>query len=133
MVVIILFSVITFTGHAFEVFRLVLRFRPVGDTDHLIEVGFPPGFPAFLFLRTAEAFCPLDILSATAFGRHAGYFLFDLPADLRPHFFPVATSRQSSLNHFLSQPLYAIYSHFLNWSFILLITLFKSKGFSFGL
>ena len=124
MVVIILFSIITFTGHAFEVFRLVLRFRPVGDTDHLIEVGFPPGFPAFLFLRTAEAFCPLDILSATAFGRHAGYFLFDLPADLRPHFFPVATSRQSSLNHFVSPPFgLAIMRKFHPFSYMYALTM----------
>ena len=127
---IVFFSIITFS-HFF--FRTCLRLRPEGDTDHLILVGFPPGFPALRFLRTAADFCPLDILSATAFGRHAGYFLFDLPADLRPHGFPVATSRQSSLNHFRSPPLYAIYAHFLNWSFILLITLFKSKGFSFGL
>ena len=89
-------------------FRLVFRLRPVGETDHLIEVGFPPGFPAFLFLRVAEAFCPFDILSATAFGRHAGYFLLDLVADLRPHGFPVETSRQSSLNHLRNPPLYAI-------------------------
>ena len=104
VVAIVLFSIIASIGHAFEVFRLVLRFRPEGETDHLIEVGLPPGFPAFLFLRTAAAFCPFDILAAVAAGRHAGYFLLDLLADLRPHFFPVATSRQSSLNHLRSPP-----------------------------
>ncbi len=104
MVAIVLFLVVTFTGHAFDFFRLGDCFRPEGETDHLIEVGLPPGFPAFLFLRTAAAFCPLDILAAAAAGRHAGYFLLDLLADLRPHFFPVATSRQSSLNHLRSPP-----------------------------
>ena len=66
MVAIVLFSIITFTGHAFDFFRLVDCFRPEGETDHLIEVGLPPGFPAFLFLRTAAAFCPLDILATVA-------------------------------------------------------------------
>ena len=108
VVIIIFFSIITLIGHVFVLFRLVFRLRPVGETDHLIEVGFPPGFPAFLFLRVAAAFCPFDILSATAFGRHAGYFLLDLVDDLRPQGFPVETSRQSSLNHLRNPPLYAI-------------------------
>lgn len=105
MVAIVFFSIVTSTGHAFDFFRLVDCFRPEGETDHLTEVGFPPGFPAFRFLRVIAAFCPLDILAAVAAGRHAGYFLLDLVADLRPHGFPVDTSRQSSLNHFLRPPL----------------------------
>lgn len=104
MIPVIFLSVITFTRHAFDFFRLAFCLRPVGETDHRIEVGFPPGFPALRFRRTAEAFCPFDILSATAFGRHAGYFLFDFEDDLRPHFFPVETSRQSSLNHLRNPP-----------------------------
>jgi len=105
MVIIVFFSVITFTRHAFDFFRLAFCLRPEGETDHRIEVGFPPGFPAFRFLRTAAAFCPFDILAAVAAGRHAGYFLFDFEDDLRPHGFPVATSRQSSLNHLRNPPL----------------------------
>jgi len=104
VIISIFLFIITFTCHAFDFFRLAFCFRPEGETDHRIEVGFPPVFPAFRFLRTAEAFCPLDILSATAFGRHAGYFLFDFEDDLRPHFFPVETSRQSSLNHLRNPP-----------------------------
>lgn len=104
MVASVFFFVVTFTRHAFDFFRLAFCLRPEGETDHRIEVGFPPVFPAFRFLRVAVAFCPLDILSATAFGRHAGYFLFDFEDDLRPHFFPVDTSRQSSLNHLRNPP-----------------------------
>tara|TARA_S200002703_G_scaffold29893_1_gene25802 strand:+ start:1204 stop:1620 length:417 start_codon:yes stop_codon:yes gene_type:complete len=104
VVIIVFFSVITFIRHAFDFFRLAFCLRPEGETDHRIEVGFPPLFPALRFRRTAEAFCPFDILSATAFGRHAGYFLFDFEDDLRPHFFPVETSRQSSLNHLRNPP-----------------------------
>lgn len=89
-------------------FRLVLRLRPEGEMGHLTEVGFPPGLPAFRFLRVIAAFWPLDILSAVAFGRHAGYFLLDLLDDLRPQGFPVDTSTQFSPNHLRNPPLYAI-------------------------
>ena len=112
MVISIFFFVITFTRHAFEAFRLVFCFFPEGETDHLTDVGFPPGFPAFRFFLVIAAFWPLDILEAVAFGRHAGYFLLEFLADLRPQGFPVDTSTQSSLNHFFKPPLYAIYFNF---------------------
>ena len=101
VVTVVLFSVVS--CHLF--LDTLFRFRPLGDTDHLIAVGLPPVFPAALFLATAALFCPFDILSATALGRHAGYFLLDLLADLRPQGLPVATSLQSSLNHLVSPPL----------------------------
>jgi hypothetical protein len=84
---------------------LVDCFRPEGETGHLTDVGFPPGLPAFRFLRVMAAFCPLDILAAVAAGRHAGYFLLDLVADLRPQGFPVDTSTHFSPNHFFKPPL----------------------------
>ena len=52
----------------------------------------------------AERFCDGVILSATAFGRQAGYPRFDLLADLRPHGLPVLMSTQFSLNHLRSPP-----------------------------
>lgn len=68
-----------------------LRFLPLAVTDQLTRFG-----PVFF---RASAFV---ILFATFAGRHAGYGrdFFSLP-DL-PHFLPVLTSRQSSLNHFVS-------------------------------
>jgi hypothetical protein len=36
--------------------------------------GFPPGFPAFRFLTTADRFSPLLIAAAERAGLHFGYF-----------------------------------------------------------
>jgi len=63
-------------------------FLPDAVTDHLTFLG-----PVF-FAASA-----LLILLATFAGLQAGYGLFlSLPPE-RPHFLPVFTSRQSSLNH----------------------------------
>jgi len=67
---------------------LHFRFLPEAVTDHLTFLG-----PVF-FLAS-----DLLILLATAFGLHAGYGLPLSFLPERPHFLPVFTSRQSSLNH----------------------------------
>jgi len=74
---------------------VVLRLLPEAVTACLILAG-----P--VLRRDDEAFSPLVILAATALGLHEGYGRLDLVADLRPQAFPVFTSTQSSLNHFLS-------------------------------
>ena len=79
-----------YAAHALALVFFV-RFLPLAVTDQLTRFG-----PVFF---RASAFV---ILFATFAGRHAGYGrdFFSLP-DL-PHFLPVLTSRQSSLNHFVS-------------------------------
>ena len=76
---------------------LVLRLRPDAVTACLILAG-----PVLRL--DDEAFSPLVIFAATAFGLQEGYGRLDLPffADLRPQGFPVFMSTHSSLNHFLS-------------------------------
>jgi len=90
VVSVVLFSIIS--CHAF--LRVVFLFLPEAVTDHLTVLG-----PVF-FLASC-----LLILPATAFGLQAGYGrdFFSLPD--RPHFLPVFTSRQSSLNHLVKPPL----------------------------
>jgi len=70
-----------------------LRLRPEAVTDH-----FTLADP--VFLRASD----FDILPATAAGLQAGYGLFFFSLPDRPHFFPVLTSRQSSLNHLVNPP-----------------------------
>ena len=86
------------------------------------------------FLRLAEeAFSAFVILAATALGRQEGYGRLDLPffADLRPHGFPVFTSTQSSLNHFLRAAPFLL---FLTATFVtpVLSTDFAALSYSTG-
>jgi hypothetical protein len=73
---------------------VVLRFLPEAVTDHLTLAG-----PVFL----AASFLVMRL--ATLAGLQAGYGRFFFSEPERPHFLPVFTSRQSSLNHFVSPPL----------------------------
>jgi len=78
------------TTFAFTLWTLLFHvlFLPDAVTDHLTFFG-----PVF-FLASA-----LLILLATFAGLHAGYGLPLSFLPERPHFLPVFTSRQSSLNH----------------------------------
>ena len=79
-------------------FFWLLRFP---DAVTLCLIGFEDVLRFTLLFFSAAV-----ILSATALGLHEGYGRLDDPlALLRPHFFPVLRSTQSSLNHLVKPPL----------------------------